>query len=204
MNDIEYLLKQDIREKKSIGRGIYAKKNGCKSKKCTLPSDYMTNKEKKKMNSEVESYSLKKFYSYEEFKTLPLSIQCDYLNRLMNKYEIGLCNIAKEQFQISSNGLRTHTVKNGYFEKLSSRLRGWRTSKEALDVYRRDLLTAVKSENADKNSAQTETALDEKQNYICPLAAASITTLGFDQEVFDWLTMKYKGRNVHVTISVEA
>lgn len=45
MNDIEFILKEDIKEKKKAGSGYRYKKNGSKSKKCTLPSDNLSKKE---------------------------------------------------------------------------------------------------------------------------------------------------------------
>ena len=49
MNDVEFILKEDIKEKKQAGRGYYHKKNGSKSKKCRLPSDSLSKKEIEKI-----------------------------------------------------------------------------------------------------------------------------------------------------------
>lgn len=49
LSDEEYTFRQDIKEKKSIGRGAFAKKNGSKSKKCTLPYEYLTKKGERKI-----------------------------------------------------------------------------------------------------------------------------------------------------------
>ena len=51
MKDAEYVFRKDIQDKKSIGRGAFHKKTGSKSKKCTLPSDYLSGKEKKALNT---------------------------------------------------------------------------------------------------------------------------------------------------------
>lgn len=45
MNDIEFILKEDIKKKKQAGSGYRYKKNGSKSKKCSLPSDNLSKKE---------------------------------------------------------------------------------------------------------------------------------------------------------------
>ena len=52
MNDFDF----DVLQKKRIARGAYHRKNGSKSKRCTLPSDYLTAAEKRKLNGEVMDY----------------------------------------------------------------------------------------------------------------------------------------------------
>ena len=44
MNDVEFILREEAKEKKSAGRGYHAKKNGSKSKKCSLPHDNLSKK----------------------------------------------------------------------------------------------------------------------------------------------------------------
>ena len=57
MNDIEFILKEDIKKKKQAGSGYRYKKNGSKSKKCSLPSDHLSKKEIEKMNGECKVYN---------------------------------------------------------------------------------------------------------------------------------------------------
>lgn len=85
MNDIEYMLKRDQREKKSQGRGIYAKKGGSRSKACRLPSDNLTKKELLKMNGEVVSYNLKGKMEWKQVLKMPKDLAKEYLMFL--KYE---------------------------------------------------------------------------------------------------------------------
>lgn len=105
MSDEEFIYRQDIKEKKATGRGAFHKKGGSKSKKCNFPSDYMTRKEKQALNGEVMSYNPNKFYSYAEFKQLPMEYQVKYVNSLMDKYQIGLSNISEVLFGLSKSGL---------------------------------------------------------------------------------------------------
>ena len=55
MNDIEKLLKADIKEKKQACSGYRYKKNGSKSKKCNLPSDHLSKKEIEKNEWRMQS-----------------------------------------------------------------------------------------------------------------------------------------------------
>ena len=119
LSDEEYIYRQDIKEKKAAGRGIYHKKNGSKSKKCTLPSDYMTRKEKMAMNGEVMSYNPNKFYSYAEFKQLPMEYQIKYVNSLLTRYNCSFTAIAKYVFQMSDVGLRGHFTRQNQLQYIN-------------------------------------------------------------------------------------
>lgn len=86
MNDVEFILKEDIKEKKQAGRGCYHKKNGSKSKKCRLPSDNLSKKEIKKMNGECKVYNLNKPMNYSNFCAMPVDLQIKYLEMLRDKF----------------------------------------------------------------------------------------------------------------------
>ena len=86
MNDIEFILKEDIKEKKKAGSGYRHKKNGSKSKKCTLPSDHLSKKELNKMNGECKVYNLNKPMSYSNFCAMPVDLQIKYLEMLRDKF----------------------------------------------------------------------------------------------------------------------
>lgn len=107
MTDAEYLFKQDIKEKKAAGRGVFHKKASVKGLKgCRMPSDYLTRKEKNAMNGEVVTWSPKAYYTWEEFKAFPHNIQHDYLKAMCEKYECGVANIITGLF---GNGIGSNT-----------------------------------------------------------------------------------------------
>ena len=105
MNDFDY----DVKEKKALIASARKRKSGIYSKKCTLPSEYLTKKEKEKMNGEVKSYDLKKFITYEELCTIPVDIQAEYLHRLQDKYAVNIKNIA-EAMDIHPSTLSHHCI----------------------------------------------------------------------------------------------
>lgn len=94
MNDIESLLKEEIKEKKQAGSGYRYKKNGRKSKKCSLPSDHLSKKEIEKMNGECKVYNINKPMTYNDFCAMPVDIQIMYLENLRDKYGASLLDIA--------------------------------------------------------------------------------------------------------------
>ena len=116
LSDEEYVYRQDIKEKKSTGRGAFHKKCGSKSKKCNFPSDYMSKKEIKAMNGEVISYNPNAWYTWEEFKALPMEYQVKYVNSLLNRYNCGLSNISEIVFGKSKGWLGIYFKKVGQME----------------------------------------------------------------------------------------
>ena len=95
MNDVEFILKEDIKEKKQAGRGYYHKKNGSKSKKCHLPSDSLSKKKLKKMNGECKVYNFSKPMSYSNFCAMPVDLQIKYLETLRVKFGANQTDISK-------------------------------------------------------------------------------------------------------------
>lgn len=88
MKDAEYLFKQTSAERKRTARGAFNRKCGSKSKKCTLPSDHMTKKERDAMNGEVNVYRLNEPVKWPEFKKWPEDIQRQYLLLLREKFVV--------------------------------------------------------------------------------------------------------------------
>lgn len=105
MTDEEYLFRQTEREAKRTARGAYAKKGGSKSKKCSLPSDYLTAKEKKGMNGKVMEYKTKGV-TWHEFKYYPVDVR----NHILNTYASHGATLsdAARYLGISAEALRSY------------------------------------------------------------------------------------------------
>ena len=56
--------------------------NGSKSRKCTLPHERLTKKERNAMNGEVKTYNVGKPMNWHTFKGMPLDLQKQYIRRL--------------------------------------------------------------------------------------------------------------------------
>lgn len=101
MNDFDY----DCYQKKVTARSA---KNKVRPKKgCTLPSDYLTEAEKKKLNGEVEIMnpdSLKRPIKYGYFKMLNKEQQEGYLNWLFEVYDATFTDIGK-MMEVKGNTL---------------------------------------------------------------------------------------------------
>ena len=109
MTDERYTFVEDVREKKRTARGYYNKVR--KGGRVKLPSDYLTAKEKKKLNGEVIGYQLNKPMGYDEFRMLPDDIQVEYINLCMYKHK-GNCTWISDMLGVTKITLRRWAKKH--------------------------------------------------------------------------------------------
>ena len=118
LSDEEYVYRKDIAEKKRTGYGAFHKKNGSKSKKCKFPSDYLSKKERLKMNSEPVSWNLNDFYTFNDFKKMPNDIQVMYCQKLTDTYGIGINAIGEILFELSSGTFNRYVTEHDIKDKV--------------------------------------------------------------------------------------
>lgn len=89
MTDEKYTFITDVAEKKRIARGAFNKRthNG-KGGKVRFPSDYLSNKERNKMNGEIREYRMNSPITYAEFKKYPDDLKKKYIQRLRDMFDI--------------------------------------------------------------------------------------------------------------------
>lgn len=76
MTDEEYIFRTECAEKKRTARGSFNRlSHAGKGGRVKMPSDYMTKKERDKMNGEVQSYNLNSPMKWMQFKRMPDDIQ---------------------------------------------------------------------------------------------------------------------------------
>lgn len=226
-SDEEYVYRQDIKEKKSAGRGAFHKKCGSKSKKCKFPSDYLTKKEKMAMNGECVSYDMKKFYTYEEFKTFPDDIQLKYINGLINRYNVTISMIAEDVFHITPTGLYKHLKKRDLTQYINQAPNG--RSSIAIEGRAR-LMIAIENVNKPKEEVIPEPAqeptpdpdivittpepvieiadLEPEEAPVEPRVHASFHSMriemnDWDSDILDFLKTRFAGGDYHITITVD-
>lgn len=83
MTDFDY----ENMQKKITARGAYHKKNGSKSHRCTMPSDYMTKAQKEALNGPVTTILLNQPMDWVTFKGLSATLQKTYLTNLRDTYK---------------------------------------------------------------------------------------------------------------------
>lgn len=108
MTDFAY----DCLQKKRLAQQAKYRKNGSKSKKCTLPSDRLTNRQWKERCGPVMSYSMGVPVVWDAFKNFPLDIQKEYITSLQNKYGATATDLGK-MFGVKALTVRKHSDKYG-------------------------------------------------------------------------------------------
>lgn len=221
LSDEEYVYRQDIKEKKSAGRGAYHKKNGSKSKKCNFPSDYLTKKEKMAMNGECISYDMKKFYTYAEFKTFPDDIQLRYINGLINRYNVTISAIAEDLFHITPTGFYKHLKKKDLMQYINKAPNG--KSSIAIEGRAR-LMIAIENANKPTEEVAPEPVIEEPaasepipemitpelvvEEPVEPKVFANFSSMriemnDWDSDILDFLRTRFAGGDYRITITVD-
>ena len=78
--DEQYVMISDSIEKKKIARSSHNRKAHCgKGGRVKFPSDYLSKKELKAMNSDVKSYNLNRPMTWGEFRSMPQDLQIMYI-----------------------------------------------------------------------------------------------------------------------------
>lgn len=88
MTDEKFVFVTDVKDKKRVARGANAKVRGT-GRRVNFPSDYLTEREKKSMNSEVKSFDLKQPMKWAEFCSMPDDLRREYILRLQKLYGAG-------------------------------------------------------------------------------------------------------------------
>ena len=94
----------DVAAKKRIARGDMHRKRGSKSRKCTLPFELLTAKERKELNGQVFTYKLNQPMTKDEFRLMPTDLQREYLNNLFKAHGATTKQV-EEMLGVSSSAL---------------------------------------------------------------------------------------------------
>ena len=107
MNDFDF----DCMEKKRIARGDRYRRRGSRSRKCSLSTDHMTQKQWRERNGSIVSVRMDQPLSWENFKSLSKDLQEEYINSLMERFSANSQSLA-EMFGISSCTVRRYIQEN--------------------------------------------------------------------------------------------
>lgn len=205
MTDEEYIFQKTSRERKRIGAGAYARKNGSRTKKCTLPSDNMTAGEIRKRNGEIMQYKLNQPMKWKEFRSMPEDLQKEYIQKLASEKKARGIDIAemlgvtrnffstytKKLFQEKTPFTRTHQVNQS--QEWREFIEGNITASEerkseevnSLEGRNEEAETANERVKQQKN-VETQTKMKIKKGYVCyegrPQEVFSKLILGLNPE----------------------
>ena len=203
MNEFDY----EVMMRKRLARNARRKKNGSKSKRCSLPSDRMTPKQWKERNSEVMSYNLSKPMKWQEFKSMPEDLQEQYIRTLHNEHG-GRQNEIAAMLGISNNTFSKYcTAKKWHiFEHTggikSSKDKRWETFLNGPELEQEDIKLKVVCE-AEQEQESMEPPKAAETNDTMKL---DFVSLGFDGPFDESAIVKSlgmivkKGQPVHIEI----
>ena len=205
MTNEEYVFQQTSRERKRIGAGAYARKNGSRTKKCTLPSDNMTAGEIRKRNGEIMQYKLNQPMKWKEFKSMPEDLQKEYIQKLASEKKARVIDIAemlgvhknylskysRTIFQGETPFTRTHQVNQSQewkdFIEGNINTPEERKSEEVNSLEERSKEAETANERVKQpKSAETTEKMKIKKGYVCyegrPKEVFSKLILGLNPE----------------------
>lgn len=96
MSEITDMFYDECADRKRTARGAFNKRthNG-KRGGVKFPSDYLSKKEKNKMNGEIKVYKMNEPITYAEFKKYPDDLKKQYVNNLREKFDVSDTAIAE-------------------------------------------------------------------------------------------------------------
>lgn len=128
----------DCMIKKRVASGAKHMKKGSKSKKCSLPSDALTEAQLRKRNGEVTNMNMGTPTSLKDFKKWPVDIQKEYLMKYINEFGCTIADLT-QIFGCSYSAFRKHLSEIGFDTSVFST--GKRMSQENRFKFRQWLST---------------------------------------------------------------
>lgn len=112
MNEAVQVLNQTNSERKALGRSANHKKNG--SAVAKLGNKPMSWQEIRSKNGPCKTHpSTDCFMEYADFEELPNDLKVEFVNKMMDKYDIGLSQISQYLFNKGGDGLKAN-LRNNY------------------------------------------------------------------------------------------
>ena len=157
MNDFEY----DCLQRKRLASQAKYRKRGSKSKKCTLPSDRLTNKQWKERCGPVVSFNFNKPIEWDRFKKLPVAVQSEYITNLQKRFGATAVDLGN-MFGVRALTVRKHADANDLGVDFP---RGHAMSASKKDEWARFLCHEENEANS-SNAEQVEVEPAVKENVI--------------------------------------
>lgn len=172
MTDFDF----DVKEKKNIARS--AKNRVGKRKGCSLPSDHLTEAQKRRLNGEIASVNMNEPISWERFKLLPTDLQQEYVQNLIDTYGIGNSMISENLFGLGRSSLTAHLHTNGI------NVTGRKGPAKALNIERFVKFCRGETEEAQESEEQPEPKAEQKQEaaFPAPKSDGNLTSWDFTFE----------------------
>lgn len=107
MTDFDF----EVKEKKSVANS--AKNRVGHRRKCTMPSDYLSESEKRKLNGNIDTVNMNEPMNWRQFKNLPITLQQEYIENLVSRFHVGVKTVSQVLFNIGGSTLGLHLRRYG-------------------------------------------------------------------------------------------
>lgn len=95
MTSERYAFNATVRERSELRHSASARKCGSHSKKCTMPSDYLTAAQKRKLNGEIFTMKMNEpIKNLDDFRKLPTTMQRNYFQYLIDNFGADATSLA--------------------------------------------------------------------------------------------------------------
>lgn len=78
-----------------------------------MPSDYLSESEKRKMNGNIDTINTNEPMPWERFKNLPLTLQKEYVESIVSRFHVGVKTVSEVLFNIGGSTLGLHLRRYG-------------------------------------------------------------------------------------------
>lgn len=106
MTEAAFMFNQEVSERANVKRSASHKANGASVTK--LGNKKLTDKEIAERHGPCESYGLGNFMTFSKFEKCAPDLKVEYVNKLMDKYDIELQHISLYLFHKGTDGLKSH------------------------------------------------------------------------------------------------
>ena len=109
MNELDY----DAMQKKRIARSAQHRVCGAKSRKCSLPSDNLTEAQKRALNGPVQSWNPTAPIDWDTFKSMPHDLQQAHLDYIQDRFGVGVSTVSMRVFRMGRMALTDYCHRRG-------------------------------------------------------------------------------------------
>ena len=158
------------------------------------------------MHGDVHSWKLSEFYSWDDFKQMPADIQVEYINRMSDKYSVGLSTLSLVLFGLNDDQairkyLRTHNLLDRVTVKSARGASKGRC--ELIEDLRKARADVPSTAELAKEAAQSTYKIGtEIQGSAALMKSMTVMMDGFDDTVLAFLRSQCEGKKVEVQIDV--
>ena len=160
MKDFDY----DVMQKKKIANNAKHRKGN--RKKCNLSTDYMTRKQMKERSGKPVTYNFKKPMNWQDFCSLPVHIQKEYLLNLISEYQTTASDLAR-MFGVTAQTVTKHCKKDAIDIRFSVGKRMTEAERKVFEVFCNggENLLQVKNEPLTEVEVETVSIPKEEVKY---------------------------------------